>query len=85
MNKKDKEIDKTKLNNLIHLTSNLLKLNYVILIVGIILIGHIAYIQFFQDDMLKEKANSQQTSERIITANRGKIYDCSGEIVLARK
>lgn len=45
MNKKDKEIDKTKLNNLIHLTSNLLKLNYVILIVGIILCSLLVFKQ----------------------------------------
>lgn len=55
-----------------------------VVLVGIILIGHIAYIQFFQGEELQRKANSQQTSKRSITANRGTIYDCTGENILAQ-
>lgn len=45
MIKKDNNIDKKSLNNLIHLTSNLLKLFYVLLIIGIILCGLLVFKQ----------------------------------------
>lgn len=49
---------------------------------GIILVclaGRIGFLQFVQGTELKELANRQQTTNRIINAKRGTIYDSTGK------
>ena len=55
-----------------------------VVIASIILIVHTAYIQFVQGEELQAKAYGQQSSERTVTANRGTIYDRTGENILAK-
>ncbi|MFR5190658.1 MAG: peptidoglycan D,D-transpeptidase FtsI family protein [Clostridia bacterium] len=43
------------------------------------LVVRIGYIQFVQGTQLKESANRQQTTNRIINAKRGTIYDSTGK------
>jgi stage V sporulation protein D (sporulation-specific penicillin-binding protein) len=45
------------------------------------LILRIAYFQFIKGSWLKESASRQQTTSRIISANRGIIYDCNGKVL----
>lgn len=45
----------------------------------VILIGRIAWLQFIQGSSLKEAAIRQQTTSRIISPNRGSIYDSTGK------
>ncbi len=47
----------------------------VIALLIVILIGRIGYIQFVQGEWLKQKEYSQSTSNTIISAKRGTIYD----------
>ena len=47
------------------------------------IIARVAWIQFFQGDMLKEMAYLQQTLDRKINPKRGNIYDTTGKVVLA--
>jgi len=51
----------------------------IIILILIILIGRIAWIQFAQGTTLKEAAARQQTTSRIISPNRGSIYDSTGK------
>lgn len=53
----------------------------VILIIFILLILRIAFIQFIQGGKLKELASRQQTTNRIISPNRGNIYDSTGKVL----
>ena len=71
-------------NNILKLKKRMLVIPISIIIVDIILFIHIAYIQFVQGEDLQKKAYGQQSSERTIMANRGTIYDRTGEIVLAK-
>ena len=50
----------------------------------IIVCVRVAIIQFIEGEKWKEKSEKQQYVSRSITANRGTIYDASGEIVLAQ-
>lgn len=52
-------------------------------IIFLLLILHIAYIQFVQGSDLQEKAYAQHSLERTINAKRGVIYDATGNVVLA--
>ena len=45
----------------------------------VILIGRIAYIQFVQGAWLKQREYSQSTSNTVISARRGTIYDSNGK------
>lgn len=45
----------------------------------LILIFRIGYLQFIQGSILKEAATKQQTTSRIISPNRGSIYDSTGK------
>lgn len=47
------------------------------------LLFRIAFIQFIQGSELKEAANRQQTTNRIISAKRGNIYDSTGKLLAA--
>ncbi len=49
-----------------------------------ILIIKVGIIQIVEGEKWKSKSENQQYVSRSITANRGTIYDCSGEIVLAQ-
>lgn len=60
------------------------KLFYVVICVSIlllILIIRIAYFQFIKGGDLRESASRQQTTSRIISPNRGTIYDKNGKIL----
>ena len=52
-----------------------------ILIVFVLLILRIAYFQFIEGSKLKELASRQQTTNRIISPNRGAIYDSTGKVL----
>lgn len=52
-----------------------------IIIVFIFLIGRICYLQFKDGASLKESAYNQQTTNSIITAKRGTIYDSTGKVL----
>lgn len=52
-----------------------------IIIVFVFLIGRICYLQFKDGASLKEKAYNQQTTNSIITAKRGTIYDSTGNVL----
>ena len=56
----------------------------VVTIVWIILCIKVWIIQFIEGEKWKIKSEEQQYVSRSITANRGTIYDASGEIVLAK-
>ena len=45
----------------------------------VILIGRIGYIQFVQGAWLKQREYSQSTSNTVISARRGTIYDSNGK------
>ncbi len=47
----------------------------------IIVVGHMAIIQFVQGKELSEKAYEQQIVNKILSPNRGTIYDAKGEIL----
>lgn len=47
------------------------------------LLFRLAFIQFIQGSELKEAANRQQTTNRIISAKRGNIYDSTGKLLAA--
>lgn len=47
----------------------------------IIVIGHLAIIQFVQGKELSERAYNQQIENKILSPNRGTIYDAKGEIL----
>lgn len=49
----------------------------------LLLIARLVYIQVIKSDYYKSKAYDQQTRERSVTAKRGKIYDATGEKILA--
>ena len=62
----------------------ILKIMIVIFIVPFFIIGRLFYLQFIKGDFLKEKAKSQQNSERYIVAARGTIFDATGNNILAK-
>ena len=71
-------------NNILKLKRRMLVILIGVIVASIILIAHTAYIQFVQGEDLQAKAYGQQSSERTITANRGTIYDRTGENILAK-
>ena len=56
---------------------------FIVLIIFILLTTRLAYIQFVWGAELSEKAGSQQSQSRTITAKRGTIYDSTGKYILA--
>ena len=52
-------------------------------VILILLLFRIAFLQFIQGSELKEAANRQQTTNRIISAKRGNIYDSTGKLLAA--
>lgn len=47
----------------------------------LILVGRLFFIDFIQGSWLKEAASRQQTTNRIISPNRGIIYDSTGKVL----
>ena len=56
---------------------------FIVLLIFIVLTGRLAYIQFVWGAELSEKAGTQQSQSRTITAKRGTIYDSTGKYILA--
>ena len=56
----------------------------IVTVIWIILCVRVGIIQFVEGTKWKEKSENQQYVSRSITANRGTIYDTTGEIVLAQ-
>ena len=54
----------------------------VVTICWIILLVKVVIIQLIEGEKWKEKSEKQQFVSREITANRGTIFDSSGEIIL---
>ncbi len=60
-------------------TKSLAKALVVFAIIAIILIVRLIFIQFVDGSTLKEAANRQQTTNKLIAAQRGTIYDSTGK------
>ena len=56
---------------------------FIVLIIFILLTTRLSYIQFVWGAELSEKAGTQQSQSRTITAKRGTIYDSTGQYILA--
>ena len=56
---------------------------FIVLIIFILLTVRLSYIQFVWGAELSEKAGTQQSQTRTITAKRGTIYDSTGKYILA--
>ena len=52
-------------------------------IIMFLLLTKLFYLQFIEGSELKEAANRQQTTNRIISAKRGNIYDSTGKLLAA--
>ncbi len=81
-----------KKSNLIKLNSDFESQNFVnikklrnifivIVLIFVLLIGRIAYIQFFEGSYLKSLAYRQQNINQIISPKRGSIYDSTGMLL----
>ena len=57
---------------------------FLFLIAFLVLIVRIGYLQFAEGDKLSNLAYEQQTSDRKINPNRGKIYDATMKKILAQ-
>lgn len=55
----------------------------IVFLVFIFLLLRLSFLQFVQGAELKEAANRQQTTNRIISAKRGNIYDSTGKLLAA--
>lgn len=64
--------------NFIHI-KKLRTIFIVIILIFALLIGRIAYLQFFEGSYLKNLAYQQQTINQIISPKRGSIYDSTGK------
>ncbi len=71
-------------NNILKLKRRMLVVLIGVAVASVVLIGQTANLQFVRGEELKAKAYGQQSSDRTITANRGTIYDRSGENILAK-
>lgn len=54
---------------------------FLILFIFVVLLFRIGYLQFIDGTSLKEKAYNQQTTNSVITAKRGTIYDSTGKVL----
>lgn len=50
-------------------------------LLGIVLLGRVAYWQFAQGDRLQKEAIEQQTRDRVIESKRGQILDRNGKVL----
>ena len=56
---------------------------FIVLVIFTLLTTRLCYIQFVWGTELSEKAGTQQSQSRTITAKRGTIYDSTGKYILA--
>ena len=56
---------------------------FIVLVIFTLLTTRLCYIQFIWGTELSEKAGTQQSQSRTITAKRGTIYDSTGKYILA--
>ncbi len=56
---------------------------FIAFLIFVMLLGRIAYLQFFQGEHLQTLAYEQQVKQRTINAKRGKMYDSSKKYMLA--
>ena len=56
---------------------------FIVILIFVLLTVRLSYIQFVWGVELSEKASSQQSQSRTITAKRGTIYDSTGKYILA--
>ena len=56
---------------------------FIVILIFVLLTVRLSYIQFVWGVQLSEKASSQQSQSRTITAKRGTIYDSTGKYILA--
>lgn len=56
---------------------------FMVLVIFTLLTTRLCYIQFVWETELSEKAGTQQSQSRTITAKRGTIYDSTGKYILA--
>ena len=61
----------------------LVRTMFISFLILILLIGRLAYIQFFDGQRLQLLAYEQQVQQRAISAKRGTIYDSTGNYILA--
>ncbi len=64
-------------------SKNLLICMLIIFAILLLLILRLAYLQFIKGSDLKEAANRQQSTNRVISAKRGNIYDSTGKLLAA--
>lgn len=64
-------------------SKNLLICMFIIFAILLLLILRLAYLQFIKGPDLKEAANRQQSTNRVISAKRGNIYDSTGKLLAA--
>ncbi len=64
-------------------SKNLLICMFIIFAIFLLLILRLAYLQFIKGPELKEAANRQQSTNRVISAKRGNIYDSTGKLLAA--
>ncbi len=87
MEKRNINPQNTKKNNISKKRKNIMKISFkrmmvllcIFLLFFAILIGRIGYLQFVQGAWLKQKEYSQSTSNTVISAKRGTIYDANGK------
>ena len=82
--KKKKKIDPKTLKKNLSSRIQGTRLKILILIfvaLFLVLIGRLAYFQFYIGDSLSEKASRQQTINKIISSKRGTIYDCNNKVL----
>ena len=65
--------------NLVQKSGRTLGFTVFIIILLVILVFRLSYLQFIKGPSLKEAATKQQTTSRIISPNRGSIYDSTGK------
>ena len=83
--KKESKMNKYQINKKGEI-SRKKRIKIALIISSIIFLGiivRVAWIQFYQGDMLKQMAYLQQTLDRKINPKRGTIYDATGKNVLA--
>ena len=77
------KVEKKNKNEKIVKSKSLLIAMIICFSIFILLLFRLAFIQFIQGSELKEAANRQQTTNRIISAKRGNIYDSTGKLLAA--
>ena len=76
-------MNKKKYNDRPVSSKKLLVFIIIIIVIFVLLLVKLAYIQFIQGGELKDAASHQQTTNRIISAKRGNIYDSTGKLLAA--